>query len=288
MKFSGKISLIISMIIFGTIGIFVKYIVYSSAMIAMIRGIIGALFLFLVHALRKDKYNVVELKNNMLYIIISGALIGFNWVLLFESYKYTTVSIATVCYYMEPVFVVIASIFLFKERPSLKRIICVIVALIGIVFVSGMIESDLIGIKGVIIALIAALMYACVILLNKKIKNLTSIDRTSFQLLVAGIVVIPYFILTEDFSIITFNLKSVILLVIVCLICTGVAYALYFGSIEKVETSSVAILSYIDPIVSIVLSFVILAEKVSLFSWIGIILIIASAIISETNIKSKN
>ena len=151
-----------------------------------------------------------------------------------------------------------------------------------------MIESDLSGIKGVIIALIAALMYACVILLNKKIKNLSSIDRTSFQLLIAGIVVIPYFILTEDFSIITFNLKSVILLVIVCLICTGVAYALYFGSIEKVETSSVAILSYIDPIVSIVLSFVILAEKVSLFSWIGIILIIASAIISETNIKSKN
>lgn len=287
MKFSGKISLIISMIIFGTIGIFVKYIVYSSAMIAMIRGIIGALFLFLVHALRKDKYNVVELKNNMLYIIISGALIGFNWVLLFESYKYTTVSIATVCYYMEPVFVVIASIFLFKERPSLKRIICVIVALIGIVFVSGMIESDLSGIKGVIIALIAALMYACVILLNKKIKNLTSIDRTSFQLLIAGIVVIPYFILTEDFSIITFNLKSVILLVIVCLICTGVAYALYFGSIEKVETSSVAILSYIDPLVSIVLSFVILAEKVSLFSWIGIILIIASAIISETKFKTK-
>lgn len=283
-KNQSKLLFILSMLIFGTIGIFRKYIPLSSSVISFSRGFIGVLFLLVLILLKKDKLNKKSIKDNLWLLIISGSFIGLNWVFLFESYKYTSVATATLCYYMAPIFVMIASTFLFKERLSLINVVCILVALIGMVFVSGVIETgfnDKNTLIGVIYGLLAALLYACVIIINKFMKPIPSIDKTVMQLLFSVVILIPYILIGQEFKGMIINLEIILLLLIVGVVHTGLAYALYFDSMKGLKTQSIAILSYIDPVVAIILSALILKENMSIFASLGAVLILGSTFINE-------
>ena len=280
----SKFQLIISMIIFGTIGIFRKYIDIPSSVLAMARGFIGVFFLLAVTFLKRNKLSFSALKKNFVYLLLSGAFIGFNWILLFESYNYTSVSIATLCYYMAPVIVIILSPLVLKEKLSFVKITSIIVALIGMVFVSGVLKSGIGSIqemKGILFGLGAASLYACVILLNKKIKFISPFDKTIYQLAIAGIVLLPYTYITEDFSTINLNTKSLCLLLVVGIIHTGITYYLYFGSLSGLDAQTAALYSYIDPIFAILLSAFLLKEAMGISEIIGTILILGSTLFCE-------
>lgn len=284
----SKFSLILSMFIFGTIGIFRRYVPLSSGLLAISRGYIGALFLILLIFIKKDKIAFKAIKNNLFLLCLSGVFIGINWILLFESYQYTTVATATLCYYMAPVFVIIASPFLFKEKITFKKAVCVIVALVGVVMVSGVIETGFSGageFKGVLLGLGAAAFYASVIVLNKKIENVPIYDKTAVQLISAATVLLPYSLLVEDNSNVEITPVVIIMLLVVGVVHTGFSYALYFGTIEKLNAQTVAIFSYIDPVVAIILSALILKEEMSIFGVIGAVLVLGSTLVSE--LKNK-
>ena len=286
----SKLSLILSMFIFGTIGIFRRYIPLPSSLLAMTRGAIGVVFLLIFMMLKKEKVNLKEIKDKILILCISGVAIGFNWILLFEAYNYTTVATATLCYYMAPVFVIIASPFLFKEKLTLKKIICVIVALAGMVLVSGVIETGFSGIselKGVLLGVSAAALYASVVLMNKKTAGVPAYPKTAIQLGSAAIVLLPYTILTENLAELTFEPLTIIMLIVVGVVHTGITYALYFGSMDNLKAQTVAIFSYIDPVVAIILSALILNEEMSIFGVIGAVLVLGSTLISELPSKKK-
>jgi len=282
----AKLEMIISMVIFGTIGLVRRSIPYSSAMIAFFRGIIATLLLLLIHVIRRHRFDKSALKANMSKLLISGAMIGFNWVLLFEAYRYTTVSIATVCYYMAPVFIMISSPFTLSEKITAKKAVCIILAMIGVVLVSGILEpggmqsSD--NLKGVLFGLGAALLYACVVTINKEIKNVSGMDRTIFQMAPAALAVLPYWLLTDNISAITIEAQPVVMLLVAGVINTALAYDLYFASIASLSAQSAALMSYIDPVVAIILSAVLLKEGLSAVSILGVILVLGSAIAGET------
>ena len=162
-----KASLILSMVIFGTIGIFVNYIGLPSGIIAAFRGITGALVILLVMLFKGWKADFKAVKKKLPVLLASGVAIGFNWILLFEAYRFTGIPVATVCYYTAPIIVVIASTFVFKERLKAKQFICVFVALIGVALVSGVFQSDSSKITGVLCGLGAAVLYASVMIMNK-------------------------------------------------------------------------------------------------------------------------
>jgi len=226
----ARVSLVTAMLIFGTIGIFRRYIPLSSGLIAFARGLVGTLFLLGVLAVKKQKLSWEAVKQNGILLPLSGVLIGFNWILLFEAYNYTTVATATLCYYMSPVFVVLASPFLLKERITAKKGFCVLLSVIGMLLVSGIL-SDTGGkrdFRGILFGLGAALLYASVVILNKKITAIPAYDKTVVQLGSAALVMIPYLLLTEDFGSIVLKPLPVILLFVVGILHTGVAYALYF------------------------------------------------------------
>ena len=212
---------------------------------------------------------------------------GLNWICLFEAYRFTTVSVATVCYYMAPVFVILASPFVFKEKFTLKKSICSIAAIIGMIMVSGIIETGFSVNKGVLLGLIAALMYATVIILNKFITGISANERTIMQLGFAAITILPYVLLTEDLSNLDTSPTVLIMLAVVGIVHTGVAYALYFGSIKNLPAQTVALFSYIDPIIAVVLSFTLLGEAFSITSAVGVILVIGATIICELTGNSK-
>lgn len=277
-----KLRLTVSMFIFGTIGLFVKYIPMPSSVIACVRGFVGAAFLILVCLATKKRPDLAAIRKNLLVLCISGGAIGINWILLFEAYRYTTVAVATLCYYMSPVFVILFSPLVLKEKMTAKKIVCVGAALLGMLFVSGVIRegvpSDL---RGILLGLAAAAVYASIIFMNKKTVGVPPYDKTVIQLASAGIVVLPYCFLTVSPSEISTGKTALILLAAVGIIHTGVAYLLYFGSMEKINSQTIAILSYIDPVVAVILSALILREELDIFGIIGAVLIIGAALISE-------
>lgn len=274
-----------SMLIFGTVGIFRKYIPLSSGMIAFFRGLLGSAFLLILFAVKGHKTNKIE-KKELFWLIVTGAVLGLNWMLLFEAYHYTSVAIATMCYYMQPTIVILLSPIVFKEQITIKKLFCAIAAIIGMVFVSGMMDNAGISaqdLTGILCGLGAAVFYSLVIILNKKVQIQDVYEKTIIQLISSAMVLIPYLLLTENWSGITLDTTAVIMVLIIGMIHTGIAYALYFGSMKDLKAQSIAVLSYIDPVFALLLSSFVLHEKISLPGIIGAMLILGSALVSEIN-----
>lgn len=286
----SKASLAFSMAIFGTIGIFVRSIAFPSSFIAMTRGFLGVLFLLAFKLFRRRKISFSAIKSNLLLLLASSAAIGINWILLFEAYNYTSVATATLCYYFAPIFITVASPFVLKEKLTVKKFVCVLCALLGMFFVSGVFENG--GIKGgefkgVLLGTGAAAFYATVTLLNKKLRDITDTDRTIVQIFFASLTVTPYVFLTQDIRAVEFDIKSVLLLLIVGIFHTGFAYTLYFGSVGRLPAQTTALFSYVDPVVAILLSALVLKEELTVFGVIGAIMILGSTFISEINFKRE-
>lgn len=283
-KMGAQLSLLGAMILFGTIGIFRKYIPLPSGMLAMARGLIGAAFLLVFIYARGGRVSREAVGKNTRVLVLSGACIGVNWILLFEAYRYTSVAVATLCYYMAPIFVILASPFLLGERISVRKGICVAAALAGMVLVSGVVGTGVSGageLRGVALGIGAAALYATVILLNKRLHGISAFDRTVVQLAVAGGVLVPYVLLTGEMTGVSVTAFAVVMLAVVGIIHTGIAYAMYFGSIEHIKAQTVALLSYVDPIVALMLSALVLGEKMDIWQMIGAALVLCATIISE-------
>ena len=208
---------------------------------------------------------------------------GFNWILLFEAYKYTSVSAATLSYYFAPIIVTVVCPFLFHEKLTKKQILCFTMSTLGVFLITGVPDFQNMGRDtiGILFGLSAAVFYATVILLNKFIKNVAGIHRTFLQFLAAVVTLIPYVALTSGFHINTLDSKGWINLLIVGLIHTGITYCLYFSSLKELPGQEAAILSYVDPLMAVIISVTILGESISLPQIIGGILILGFAIWNE-------
>ena len=281
------ISVTAAILLFGTIGIFREFTPLPSGLLSMSRGLIGAAFLALVMLVRKIKISASAVKKNFFLLGLSGAMIGANWILLFEAYKATTIPIATLCYYMAPIFVILASPLVLKEKLTSLKLICAGISFIGIILVAfGSDAGGSVGDKnhflGIILGLGAGALYAGDILINKCVDGITAEERTLSQLAVAGIVCIPYVLLVENVKEIDYTPLSVTMLIIMGVLHTGIAYTMYFGGMKKLPAQTVAIISYIDPAVSVILAVLLVKGSVlSLYGWIGAILILGAALVSE-------
>lgn len=273
--------LIAAMCIFGTIGIVRRFIPLSSSLIALVRGVVGAAFLLLILLLQRKKLDKVAIRKNLGLLIASGIAIGFNWILLFEAYNYTSVATATLCYYLAPILVILAAPIVLKESLTLRKAICTAVAFGGMILVSGVTEGGIQGAKGILFGLGAAVLYASVILMNKKFSAVDAYSKTILQLVFASLSLVPYVLLTEDWSQVVITGPSAILLLTAGVIHTGFAYCMYFGSMGELKAHTVALFSYIDPILAIFLSVVLLKEPMSIPSVIGAVMILGAAYVSE-------
>ena len=286
----AKRDLIFSVSVFGTIGIFVRWIGLPSSVIALVRGAVGAAFLLLLARFRHAPIDRAALRSRWQLLLLSAAMMSFNWITLFEAYRYTTVATATLCYYMAPIFVTLISPILLKERLTARKLLCVFLALAGMVFVSGVPQSGLPGpseAKGILLALCSAALYAGVILINKYLAGVPAYDRTLLQLAGAAAVMIPYILLTEDLSAMSVTPLGAVLLLIVAVFHTGWCYALYLGSMTVLSAQTVALFSYIDPIVAILLSALLLKEPLGWSGILGAALVLGSTLVSELPVPGK-
>ncbi|MBR5382416.1 MAG: EamA family transporter, partial [Clostridia bacterium] len=272
-----------AMLIWGTIGLFRRYIPLSSAFLAFSRGILGGAFLLVLMHFRRGKAAERLPVRTIIRLSVTGAAIGFNWILLFEAYNYTTVAVATLCYYMQPTIVILLSPLIFSERLTARRAVCAFVAIVGMIFVSGVIggnAAQATNLKGIFLGLGAAVLYSVVVIMNKRTAGIDAYQKTTVQLLSAGSVLIPYLLLTSGFSDIVFSMSTAILVLVLGIVHTGIAYVLYFRSIDGLKAQSIAILSYFDPVAAMLVSAVFLSEAMDIYHIIGAVMIIGSAVIS--------
>ena len=279
---TAKILLSISMAIFGTLGIFTRNIPVSSGELALYRAVLAVLLLTVYLVCTKQKINFTSIKKEFFLLLFSGISIGINWILLFEAYKYTTISAATLSYYFAPVIVTAVCPILFREKLTRKQIICFVMSTVGLVMITGIGNlgsgSDLVGI---LFGLGAAVFYATVILLNKFIKNVDGIQRTFLQFLSAIVVLLPYVLMSSGVTLQSLNATGWFNLLIVGLVHTGVTYCMYFSSLKELPGQKAAILSYIDPLVAVLISVVILGETMSIWQAVGGILILGFTLWNE-------
>lgn len=284
-----RLMLITSMTVFGTLGIFVRNIPVSSGELALYRAILAALLIAVFLLVTKQKIPFANIKREVPLLLASGVAMGINWILLFEAYKYTTVSVATLSYYFAPVIVTVVCPILFKERLTGKQIVCFVMSTLGLVLITGIGDigggSDFLGI---LFGLGAAVFYATVILLNKFIKNVEGIHRTFLQFLSAIVILIPYVIMTSGVTLGNLNGLGWANLLIVGLIHTGVTYCMYFSSLKELPGQKAAILSYIDPLVAVLISFTILGESMTVWQVIGGILILGFTLWNEISPKARD
>ena len=276
----AKLSLLSAMTIFGTVGIFVRYIPLPAATVALCRGVLGFLFILVLMFATGKKPDLSAMKKNIWRLLLSGGAIGLNWVFLFESYRHTTVAVATVCYYLAPVFLVLMSPLL-GERLTGKKLTLSAIALMGMVFVSGVWKGSVSGGRGIAFAVAAAVLYTTVMFLNKKLGPISAYDKTVVQLFAAAVVVLPYCLLSGGFGMEQMAGKDYALLAVVGIVHTGIAYWLYFGALGRLPSQSVALFSYLDPVLAIVLSALWLKDPMHWQEILGAALILGSTLAGE-------
>lgn len=280
--FDPRLMLVASMTIFGTLGLFVRNISVSSGELALYRAVLAALLLTGFFVLSKQHIPLSKVKKEIPLLLASGVAMGINWILLFQAYKYTTVSAATLSYYFAPVIVTVVCPFLFREKLTVKQIICFIMSTVGLVLIIGI--GDVHGdsnIIGILFGLGAAVFYATVILLNKFIKKVEGIHRTFLQFIAAIITLTPYVLCTSGITLGSLNNIGWINLLIVGLVHTGITYCMYFSSLKELPGQKVAILSYIDPLAAVLISVTVLGETMTISQVIGGMLILGFTLWNE-------
>ena len=273
---------IIAVILYGTIGMFLRYVHAPSELVAMCRGIIGAGFIFLYQRFRKQRPDRSAIRKALPILILSGISLGLNWIFLFAAYIKTSVAVASLCNYLAPAIVILIAPIVLREKLDLRKIPFVLLALTGIVLVSGVLEKEEADIAGVLLGLAAAVFFVLVVICNRKLREVPALDRSMIQLAVSAVTILPYLLL-HNRGVLTFpDLRSCGIVLMLGILHTGLAYCFYFRGMGSLPVQTVAILGYLEPVVSVLCSVLFLREPLSLLGWLGAALVLISAAVSET------
>lgn len=277
-----RIKYITAVVLYGTIGMFLRYVSLPSEIAAMFRGIIGSAFIFAFLKIRKRRFDRAAIRRNLGWLVLGGAALGLNWIFLFAAYVQTTVAIASLCNYMAPVIVILLSPLVLGEKPDLRKMPCVAAAILGIILVSGVWNGSVGNPSGIVMGLLAAACFVLIVICNRKIRGVDALEKAAIQLALSAVTILPYVLVRNIGTALSVNLRSVIIVVILGLVHTGFAYCLYFSGMSTLPVSAVAILGYLEPVVSVLCSVLFLHETLGIAGWIGAVLILGAAILSET------
>lgn len=281
----GKYAL--AVILYGTIGLFLRQVKLPSELVAMCRGVIGSLFILGFLRWKGGALDRAAIRRNLRWLVISGVCLGLNWIFLFAAYIETTVAVASLCNYMAPILVIVAAPFALGEKLDKRKLPCVAAAFAGILLVSGVLEGGGGSVSGVALGLMAALCFVCIVLCNRKLRDIPALDRSVVQLALSAVTIFPYVLLHNRGNMIRADLTSVLIVLMLGVVHTGAAYCLYFSGMASLPVQTVAILGYLEPVVSVICSAVFLRESMSPWSWAGAALVLLAAAVSEMMPEKK-
>lgn len=282
-KGKATASYVSALCIYGTIGWVLAYVNLPSEVVVLCRGVLGTAFIALFVLVVKRRFDVAAVRANLGWLALSGVCLGLNWVFLFAAYRATTVAVASLCNYMAPVILIIVAPLILGEKRNAKKVACAVVAVLGMVLVSGVLTGGAQGVtaEGVGLGLAAAVGFAVMVICNKKMGPVPVREKAATQLAFATLAALPFVVVGNWGQELAPDVVSIGLVLLLGLVHTGVAYCLYFGALGVLSAQSIAVLGYIEPVVSVLVSAFILGEPLSAFGWIGAALIIGAAATSE-------
>jgi len=280
---SGKAKYIAAVAIYGTIGMVLRYISIPSELVVFCRGALGAFFIWLYRRARGKRVEKSAVRRNLPWLLLSGVALGLNWVFLFAAYRRTTVAVASLCNYTAPMIVLFLSPLLYREKLTARKLVCVAASFVGIVLISDVLSGrpEDMNLPGIALGLAAALGFVGILLCNKKLRDISAYDKAIVQLAVSAVTALPYVLLHNRGGSIVWDGRSVWLTLLLCVFHTGVAYCLYFGSLSDIPVQTIAVWGYVEPVVSVLCSALILREAMSPLGWLGSALILGAAVASE-------
>ena len=279
----ARLQLIFTMLLFGTIGTLSRFIDMPSSVIALGRAFFSVLTIILILAFRRQKLDWDDIKRNIGWLTLSSVFMCCNWVCQFEAFKYTTIAVSTLCYYMQPVFYILAAAIVIKEKLSPRKLVCVAVAFCGMIFVSGVLQTGfhISELKGVLFGIAGGFFYAMVVLINKYMKDISPVNTTIMQMALVSLIMLPYSAATGGLAAARVTTVGIICLIVLGALHTGIAYIIYFDAVNKLSAQTVGILSYIDPVEAVLLSAFFLKEPLTIWTIIGAVMILGATAVSE-------
>ena len=272
------------MVIFGTNGLIVANISLGSAEIVLMRTFLGSLFL-LAMVLVKRSFSFADLKADLIPATIGGAALGLNWVLLFSAYRSAGVGLSTLTYYCGPIIVLALSPVLFKEKLTWNKLLAIAAVAVGMFCITGDIEPGSDVQTGILFGGGAALLYASLIVANKRVKRLSGLNCAMYELIVAFFVVLIYLLASNVKLPVIPAAEDIVWVLAIGLVNTGLAYYLYFSSLQKLPGQTVALVCYIDPLTALLVSGAFLGEKLLGVQIAGAVLILGGACLGELKFK---
>ncbi len=283
---SDSLKYFISVFLYGTLGFFLAFINVNSEFVVFCRGLFGSLFILCLLAIRKQKLDIEGIRRNLKYLIISGLALGLNETFLFIGYKYA-VSLASLGNYTAPISIIVISAILYKQKIPFKQLMCIVASFVGIIFLSGVLTGTSNDIRGLIFGLLGSIGFITLVFMNKKLDNIGAYDKTLVQLFVSSCTCLPLVLINKSY-LISYDLKTISILLMLGIIHTGYAYCLYFDSIKTLSPIKIAIIGYVEPVMSVLIGALFLKESMDIYTILGAILILGSAIVSELlNNKSE-
>lgn len=271
---------ILALLLFGSNGIVASFISMNSYEIVLLRTLLGSLLLLAIFLLSKGKFTFYKNKKHFLYLAVSGITMGTSWMLLYEAYTSIGVSISSLLYYCGPVIVMVLSPFLFNEKLTIYKVIGFISVLCGVFLVNGNALSDGSNTFGILCGVLSAVMYAFMVIFNKKATSITGLENSTLQLIISFLTV-AVFIGIKQGVIMDIPTESILPLLILGFINTGIGCYFYFSSIGNLPVQSVAICGYLEPLSAVLFSVLILRETMLPIQIIGAVLILGGAILGE-------
>ncbi len=284
--FIERVKYILAVVIYGTIGLFLRYVSLPSEIVALCRGIIGSGFILLYLRAKRQHINLPAIRQNLFWLAASGICLGLNWIFLFAAYMHTTVAIASLCNYMAPIIIILIAPIVLHEPLDMRKIPCVIAALIGIVLVSGVWGGSVGNIAGIFLGFASASCFVGIVICNRKIHDVPAFDKAAFQLAMSALTILPYVLLKNHGAALEVDLRSVLIILTLGIVHTGIAYCFYFSGLGSLPVQTIAILGYLEPVVSVLCSAFFLREALGIAGWIGAVLVLGAAVVSES-IKTK-
>ena len=275
---------IFALLLFGSNGIVASLIHLSSYEIVLLRTLIGSLLLIAIFFIAREKLTFYKYKTQSIFLAVSGIAMGTSWIFLYEAYDEIGVSLASLAYYCGPVIVMMLSPFLFGENLTKIKVCSFLVVLVGIFLVNGTAFENGVSVWGLACGLLSAICYSLMVMFNKKAKDITGLENSMLQLFVAFLTVAIFVGIKQGYRM-EIDTQSIIPILVLGLLNTGIGCYFYFSSIGKLPVQTVAICGYLEPLSAVLFSVIFLKETMLPIQIIGAVLIIGGAILGEIRHK---
>ncbi len=271
---------IFALLLFGSNGIVASFIDLSSQNIVLLRTLIGSILLIAIFFLSGGRLTFYKYKKQFAFLTISGIAMGTSWMFLYEAYARIGVSIASLLYYCGPVIVMVLSPLLFNERLTVNKVLGFLAVVVGVVLINGNAFDGNGDVLGVVCGLLSALMYAFMVICNKKATDIVGLESSTLQLTIAFLTVAVFVGIKQGYAM-QIETNSILPILILGLLNTGIGCYFYFSSIGKLKVQTVAICGYLEPLSAVLFSVIFLKETMLLLQIMGAVLIIGGAMIGE-------